>query len=293
MRPDFLNHPLIPKYSDQNTHFYKFPIELQCCHSSQNPPSLHFMTSVNETSVLQALHDAIATAPSSLFAEFSVLRPLLLTRSPISRNRPLFHSIADRLIAYRRTGTFPSPIPYSHIKSDNTKPLNDSFFHTHRALLDSLDLYSSAHLQYFLQVIGLTGVHLLCGLRTTTGSNKSLFPPSTEELFAAFNERHKGQPLTVGGRALSKHAVRDSSRFWGVCTGTNDFINEEAMACLVRIIEHCVWNNVFVLPHGLMAYEVRIGQGYGARWEFHQAGITFRGFVEPPMEDGHLKKWRH
>jgi len=62
---------------------------------------------------------------------------------------------------------------------------------------------------------------------------------------------------------------------------------------LNRIIENCLWNNVFALPHDLKAYEVRVPQGYGARWEFQQSGIAFRGFVEPPMEDGHAKKWRH
>jgi hypothetical protein len=99
--------------------------------------------------------------------------------------------------------------------------------------------------------------------------------------------------LTVGGRAFSKHAVRDSAGYWGVCQGRNDVINEEALRCLNRIVENGVWNNVFALPHEVMAYEIRVIQGYGARWEFQQAGIVFRGFVEPPMEDGHAKKWRH
>jgi hypothetical protein len=39
-----------------------------------------------------------------------------------------------------------------------------------------------------------------------------------------------------------------------------------------------------------MADEIRVIQSYGARREFQEAGIMFRGFVEPPMEDGHAKK---
>ena len=42
------------------------------------------------------------------------------------------------------------------------------------------------------------------------------------------------------------------------------------------------------------AYEIRNALGYGARWEFKPNDkIFFRGFLEPPMENGHELKWRH
>ena len=113
-------------------------------------------------------------------------------------------------------------------------------------------------------------------------------------LYKAFNEKHKGQPLTVGGRALSKHSVRDSSKFWGVSSGTSDHINTSALKCLNHIVHNCIWNNVFALPHEIFAYEIRCFPGYGARWEFKSNGeIFFRGFLEPFIENGHAKKWHH
>lgn len=100
--------------------------------------------------------------------------------------------------------------------------------------------------------------------------------------------------MTVGGRALSKHSVRDSSKFWGESTGQVDKINSNALRCLNFIIENCVWNNVFALPHDAKAYEIRCNPGYGARWEFKSdTEIFFRGFLEPVVEDGHEKRWRH
>jgi hypothetical protein len=247
----------------------------------------------DEASVQRAFYQAIAEAPPSLFPNFESLRPILLGRSAISRNRPLFCAIADRLISYARTGVFPGPVPYPRIQSDITARLTDEFLAAHRPLLDSVDLTSPGHIRHLLAAVQAEGIHLLCGLRATTGSARSLFPPPSDALLAAFNERHKGQPLSVGGRAFSKHSVRDSSRFWGVCGGSSDFVNECALKCLNRIIDNCVWMNVFALPHDLKAFEIRVRQGYGVRWEFHAGGIVFRGFVEPPMEDGHIKKWRH
>jgi len=37
----------------------------------------------------------------------------------------------------------------------------------------------------------------------------------------------------------------------------------------------------------LAVFELRIAAGYGARWLAD--GSEFRGFLEPPMEDGHSK----
>jgi hypothetical protein len=37
--------------------------------------------------------------------------------------------------------------------------------------------------------------------------------------------------------------------------------------------------------------EVRVMEGYGLRWTCD--GSFFRGFLEPHMEDGHSKGWKH
>lgn len=36
---------------------------------------------------------------------------------------------------------------------------------------------------------------------------------------------------------------------------------------------------------------MRTIEGYGCRW--NSDGTFFRGFIEPPMVDGHLKGWIH
>ena len=71
-------------------------------------------------------------------------------------------------------------------------------------------------------------------------------------------------------------------------------MNKKAFEKLVQIIENSVWHNCIYLTQDCYAYEVRNKLGYGARWEFKKdAPIFFRGFVEPPMENGHEMKWRH
>lgn len=119
-------------------------------------------------------------------------------------------------------------------------------------------------------------------------------PPCTDKLLSAFNQHHKGQAMTVGARALTKHAIRDSSKFWGDTKGTTEQVNNSAIRCLNHIIENCVWNNVIFLTSGVRAYEIRCNPGYGARWEYRtEDDIEFRGFLEPLIEDGHAKRWRH
>lgn len=60
------------------------------------------------------------------------------------------------------------------------------------------------------------------------------------------------------------------------------------------------WRNVFWLPHQILAFEIRVSEGYGMRFQCDtkvgkDTGWTFRGFVEPAMDgkDGHAAKWRH
>ena len=74
-------------------------------------------------------------------------------------------------------------------------------------------------------------------------------------------------------------------------------------------MDNAVWINLHRLPvcilfisihkrflliigqHDLFILEIRIEDGYGARWEVD--GSKFRGFLEPQMEDGHQKGWKH
>ena len=55
--------------------------------------------------------------------------------------------------------------------------------------------------------------------------------------------------LTVGARALTKHAHRSSEGFWGSPKGTEIEKNEVANNIANLIVNECVWINVHILPH--------------------------------------------
>lgn len=99
--------------------------------------------------------------------------------------------------------------------------------------------------------------------------------------------------LTVGGRALCKHAVRSTSSWWGGCGGTELDKNERAHKAVLRVLAGATWVNIHVFGGGGVdgVFEVRQESGYGARWSAD--GAVFRGFLEPHMDDGHEKGWRH
>jgi hypothetical protein len=159
-------------------------------------------------------------------------------------------------------------------------------------------------------------VCLLLPLRQTPGSS-SACPPSLclqdllwsacalhnfePEKYRAYIDarkaglKPKGEPslLTVAGRALSKHAQRDSSaRFWGRATGSKAHLNTLANQAISRILAGAVWINVHALPHDIQALEVRQKDGFGCRWVLTPR-IAFRGFLEPHVEDGHANGWHH
>ena len=94
----------------------------------------------------------------------------------------------------------------------------------------------------------------------------------------------------MGARALTKHAHRSSDGFWGNPTGPELARNEYAHCILINFLRECVWMNVHKMLHSETILECRVTQGYGIRWS--SDGI-FRGFLEPQMEDGHDRKWRH
>jgi len=153
----------------------------------------------------------------------------------------------------------------------------------------------------FLLSIEPRGLLTCLGLRKTTGSQDFAFPQKST-LLEAFNryntlldeeelQRNKNIPkLTVGARALTKHAHRSSEGFWGKNAGSEAQKNERANQIVNKILDECVWINIHALPHNEVIMECRIEKGYGARWTLRG---EFRGFLEPQMEEGHEKKWRH
>lgn len=140
------------------------------------------------------------------------------------------------------------------------------------------------------------------GIRKTMGS-KDVVPPPITSVCENFNRRYtmltpkqiaencNPPKLTVGARALSKHAHRSAEGFWGKVSGlSEEERNKNAFDKLKEIIHNCVWVNIHGLPHEIIIIECRIQAGYGCRWTREQ---EFRGFIEPQIPDGHNKKWRH
>ncbi|BBN00513.1 hypothetical protein MPTK1_1g29750 [Marchantia polymorpha subsp. ruderalis] len=144
-----------------------------------------------------------------------------------------------------------------------------------------------------LKELHVEGIRALLGMRSTMGSITDTLPPPTSMLLSAFsivnNETVPGSKLTVGARALSKHVHRCSNGWWGMFTGSEPAKNELSFLKLQNMIEDAIWMNVHVVP--VPVFEIRVRGGYGARWSLD--GSQFRGFLEPPMEEGYLHKWRH
>ncbi|XP_010526232.1 PREDICTED: uncharacterized protein LOC104803837 isoform X3 [Tarenaya hassleriana] len=110
-------------------------------------------------------------------------------------------------------------------------------------------------------------------------------------LFIHASVQTKGCKLSHGARALAKHVDRSSDRFWGILHGSDSDKNRQAADILSRLVVDCCWMNIHVVqPHG-QVFEIRVAEGYGARWS--RDGTNFIGFLEPYMDDGHSKGWKH
>ena len=145
------------------------------------------------------------------------------------------------------------------------------------------------------------------GLRITTGTdNRNLLLPSRGQLMKAANRPYSlSDPLlSVAARALAKHAHRSNDGFFETGNGNSSAKTVAATTVLQKLLEDASWINIHTFGgmEGTPVLEVRIGSGHGARWtgvwEVPEANrlptkVTFRGFLEPQMDDGHDKKWRH
>ncbi len=146
----------------------------------------------------------------------------------------------------------------------------------------------------------LTEARIFCLLqmRRTAGTREGRLPPSRGQLLRFFRAAHakkgKAVALTVGGRALTKHAQRCSQAWWGEASGPAAVINARAECAIRRILNEAVWLNIHILPPNLPVFEARVAEGYGARWTQEDGGEwTFRGYLEPPNPEGHEKGWKH
>lgn len=72
--------------------------------------------------------------------------------------------------------------------------------------------------------------------------------------------------MTDGARALAKHVNRSSAKYWGSLIGNDSDKNKIAMNVISHLISHCCWLNVHILPPHEAVFEIRVADGYGARW---------------------------
>ena len=223
---------------------------------------------------------------------------LLATADTVSPVRTL----AAVLHAWAVCGTHPLFLPSMHLlhetgTSSEKEQQEEDLLQAVRAFENAPSAGETA--SALVRALGVAGLRGCLGLRTTAGTATDVLPPSVLQLVAAFRRRNcdagseSAATLTVGARALAKHCRRSRDGWWGDgLRGTEAEKNARADAKLVEILAQPAWANVHALPHGVLVYEVRTEAGYGARWECSPP-FSFRGFLEPQMEDGHALGWVH
>jgi len=78
---------------------------------------------------------------------------------------------------------------------------------------------------------------------------------------------------------------------WGDISGSDTSKNELASEAIDSLLRDCCWMNVHLTqPYGPV-FEIRVHEGYGARWS--QDGAKFIGFLEPYTPEGFSKGWKH
>lgn len=124
---------------------------------------------LQESSIIENVFNAIAGAPPDLFENFNNIRPILLDRSPISKNRPLYYQIVENFIHFQEKEDIIRPILFPQIKSDETSKVYDDFFNENKKNLEDLDINNVESIQHFLSIVGIKGIRTLIGLRKTVG----------------------------------------------------------------------------------------------------------------------------
>ncbi|KAI3692691.1 hypothetical protein L6452_32512 [Arctium lappa] len=151
------------------------------------------------------------------------------------------------------------------------------------------------HLAAILSALHYDGVQRLLGIANTVGTIPDALPPPRSTLLNSFSLPHnpdvKSSVLNVGARALAKHVNRSNGKFWGSFAGNEPHKNVLAFKVISNLITHCCWLNVHIVPPHGAVFEIRVQDGYGARWSLNPT--KFIGFLEPYTEDGYAKGWKH
>ncbi|XP_026661029.1 uncharacterized protein LOC103708581 isoform X2 [Phoenix dactylifera] len=145
-----------------------------------------------------------------------------------------------------------------------------------------------------LSGLSYDGVGSLLGMRHTVGTVLDALPPPRSFLISSSMNPHrpnvKGCSLTDAARALAKHVNRSSDGWWGDFYGSDSKKNTLALEVINRLLTNCCWMNVHLIKPYDCVFEIRVSEGYGARWS--KDGSKFIGFLEPYTEEGFAKGWK-
>ncbi|CAA6660300.1 unnamed protein product [Spirodela intermedia] len=139
-----------------------------------------------------------------------------------------------------------------------------------------------------LSGLSYEGINCLLGMAHTVGTIPDALPPPRSALLSSFI---LSRGPDVSARALTKHVCRSSSGWWGNLTGNDTDKNQFSLSVIDRLLNGCSWMNTHATQSLEHVFEIRVEEGYGARWS--RDGSKFIGFLEPYMEEGHGRRWRH
>ncbi|XP_073014067.1 uncharacterized protein [Typha latifolia] len=139
------------------------------------------------------------------------------------------------------------------------------------------------------------GTSSLLGMSQTGGTVPDGLPPPRSILLSSSVKPHrsnvKGCSLTDAARALAKHVNRSSHGWWGDFRGSDSNKNQLALDVINHLLADCCWMNVHLIQPYECVFEIRVHEGYGARWS--KDGFKFIGFLEPYSKEGFSKGWKH
>ncbi|WVZ52899.1 hypothetical protein U9M48_003902 [Paspalum notatum var. saurae] len=104
--------------------------------------------------------------------------------------------------------------------------------------------------------LGYDGLRSLLGMAKTVGTVPDGLPPPRSALISSYSSK-----------------------------------NQLAYETIDSLLRECCWMNVYLTqPYGPV-FEIRVREGYGARWS--EDGSKFIGFLEPYSTEGFAKGWKH
>uniref|UniRef100_A0A0E0DNL3 ASCH domain-containing protein n=1 Tax=Oryza meridionalis TaxID=40149 RepID=A0A0E0DNL3_9ORYZ len=99
------------------------------------------------------------------------------------------------------------------------------------------------------------------------------------------------QPYITMTELLASLGSDGLGRLLGMVKTADVRKNQLASEIIDRLLRECCWMNIHLTqPYGPV-YEIRVHEGYGARWS--QDGSKFIGFLEPYSPEGFSKGWKH